>query len=173
MMSKFFASATSPEVTSNTLSPAASSDVSTSPMEIVYLPAGNCVMLTLKLFPLISSRNAAALSPAPSMVTDSPALRCAKSPVTLTCSPQLEQISSAAKAAGTPSHKQASDARVASASDPEKPRKPGNRVATVVRARILGSRRMEGASVRSNGGFVSGMFIFLKWIMSLLGLKFV
>ncbi len=109
MMSKFLASSTSPEVTSNTLSPGAPASVSASPMPMVYLPAGKCAMLTVKFVPLISSRNAAALSAAPSMVTDALSLRCAKSPLTLTCCPQVAQISSAAKAAGTESHRLAAD----------------------------------------------------------------
>ena len=65
--------------------PARSASVSTSPMTMVYLPAGKCAMVTVKFVPLISSRNAAALLVAPSMATDASSLRCAKSPLTLTC----------------------------------------------------------------------------------------
>src|ERR1039457_6944244 len=75
-------------------------------MEMVYRAAGKCEMVTVKLVPLISSRNAAALSAvAPSMVMDALSLRCANSPLTRTSWPQEAQISSAAKAAGAENHK--------------------------------------------------------------------
>src|SRR5215469_14417295 len=103
-MSKLVASATEPEATSNDRSPGALHCVSASPILIVYLPAGKCEMVTVKFFPLTSSRNARALSPAPSTVTDASFLRCPNSPVMPTCWPQEEQISSAANAAEAESH---------------------------------------------------------------------
>ena len=104
-MSKFLARTVSPEVTSNNLSPGPPASVSTSPMTTVYLPAGKCAILTVKFFPLISSRKAAALLATPSTVSDASSLRCANSPLMLTCCPQEAQISSAANTAGARSHK--------------------------------------------------------------------
>src|ERR1035437_5458310 len=103
-MSKFLASATSAEVTSNTLSPGALACVSASPMMTVYLPAGKFALVTVKFLPLISSRKAAALLLVPSMTTDASSLRCAKSPLMLTCWPQVAQISSAAHATDPENH---------------------------------------------------------------------
>ena len=74
IMSKSFASEMSPEVTSNTLSPAAPVCVSASPIVMVYLPAGKCAMVTAKFLPVTSSRNVAALAPAPSMATEASSL---------------------------------------------------------------------------------------------------
>src|ERR1039458_10686142 len=98
-MSKFLARTVSPEVTSNNLSPGPPASVVTSPMTTVYLPAGKCAILTVKFFPLISSRNATALLATPSTVSDASSLRCANSPLTLTCCPQEAQISSTANTA--------------------------------------------------------------------------
>ena len=70
-MSKFFGQHLVTGVhVKHSFAPAPLATVSAALIVIVYLPAGKCEMVTVKFVPLTSSRNAAALSPAPSIATD-------------------------------------------------------------------------------------------------------